>query len=145
MAINASKVVVGGLVAGVVANIVGFVLFGMLLGPRFQAELTSAAPALASRGGSGMDVATQVVNSFIIGFLLVWLYAAMRPRFGPGPKTAMLAAVPVWICGLIFHTDLLLLGTVTTATYLLASGAAAVQLLAACWIGGILYTESPTA
>jgi hypothetical protein len=38
MAINTSKVVVGGLAAGVVANIIGFLGFGALLGPRFEAE-----------------------------------------------------------------------------------------------------------
>jgi hypothetical protein len=144
MAINASKVVVGGLVAGVVANVVGYVLFGMLLAPRFEAELAAAAPTLAGRGATGMAIATEVVSSFVVGFLLVWLYAAMRPRFGPGPKTAILAAVVVWICGFLFHADLLLLGTVTPATYMLASGAAAVQLLAASWIGGMLYTEAAT-
>jgi hypothetical protein len=38
MAINVSKVVVGGLAAGVVGNIVGYVAFGMLLAPRMQAD-----------------------------------------------------------------------------------------------------------
>ena len=142
MAINASKVVVGGLVAGVVANILGFLLFGMWLGPRFDAELTAAAPALAGRGATGTAVAVNIVDAFVVGFLLVWLYAAMRPRFGPGPKTAILAAVVVWICGFIFHVDVLLLGTVTPATYLLASAAAAVQTIAASWVGGMLYTEA---
>jgi hypothetical protein len=28
--------------------------------------------------------------------MLVWVYAAMRPRFGPGPKTAACAAALVW-------------------------------------------------
>jgi hypothetical protein len=116
----------------------------MLLAPRFEAELAAAAPTLAGRGATGMAIATEVVSSFVVGFLLVWLYAAMRPRFGPGPKTAILAAVVVWICGFLFHADLLLLGTVTPATYMLASGAAAVQLLAASWIGGMLYTEAAT-
>ena len=49
MAINTSKVVVGGLAAGVVSNIVGYVAFGMLLGPRMQAEAVAVAPALAGR------------------------------------------------------------------------------------------------
>ena len=40
MAINTSKVVVGGLAAGVVANIVGFLGFGVLLGSRFVGLLT---------------------------------------------------------------------------------------------------------
>jgi hypothetical protein len=141
MAINVSKVVVGGLAAGLVANLIGYVGFGMLLGPRFEAEAVAVAPALAGRGMSGSAIATQVVISFIIGMLLVWLYAAIRPRFGPGPKTAVYAALVVWVCGLVFHIDLLLSGLVTTTTYAMASVVALVQLLVSAWVGGMMYKE----
>ena len=43
-----------------------------------------------------------------MGLLLVWLYAAIRPRFGPGPRTATYAALVVWVCGFIFHIDWLI-------------------------------------
>ena len=82
MAINTSKVVVGGLAAGVVANIIGFLGFGVLLGPRFEAEAAAVAPALQGRGMTSGAIATNVVATFAVGILLVWLYAAMRPRFG---------------------------------------------------------------
>jgi hypothetical protein len=141
MAINASKVVAGGLAAGVVANIIGYVGFGMLLAARMEAEMVAAAPALAGRGMTGSAIATQVVFSFIIGFLLVWLYAAMRPRFGPGPKTAVYAALVVWLCGFLFHIDWLLMGLMTTATYVMASVTALIQLIAAAWVGGMIYKE----
>ena len=39
MAINTGKVVVGGLAAGVVLNVVGIVGFGMILGPSMNAEM----------------------------------------------------------------------------------------------------------
>lgn len=142
MAINASKVVVGGLAAGVVANIVGFVAFGMLLGPRMEAEAVAVAPALQGRGMSSTAIATNVIASLVIGILLVWLYAAIRPRFGPGPKTAMYAALVVWLCGLLFHVDWLLVGMMTPATYAMASVAGLVQVVAAAWVGGMIYTES---
>jgi len=141
MAINASKVVVGGLAAGIVANLIGYVGFGMLLGPRFEAEAVAVAPALAGRGMSGSAIATQVVISFIIGMLLVWLYAAIRPRFGPGPKTAVYAALVVWVCGFVFHIDLLLTGLATTTTYAMASVVALVQVLVSAWVGAMLYKE----
>lgn len=145
MAINASKVVVGGLAAGVVANIVGFVAFGMLLGPRMEAEAVAVAPALQGRGMSSTAIATNVIASLVIGILLVWLYAAIRPRFGPGPKTAMYAALVVWLCGLLFHVDWLLVGMMTPATYAMASVAGLVQVVAAAWVGGMIYTESVAA
>jgi hypothetical protein len=144
MAINTSKVVTGGLAAGVVANIIGFVLFGMMLGPRMEAESVAVAPALAGRGMSGSAITTNVIATFVIGILLVWLYAAMRPRFGPGAKTAVYAALAVWVCGFLFHLDWLLVGMTTYATYALASVAALVQVVAAAWVGAMLYTESGT-
>ena len=141
MAINTSKVVVGGLVAGVVSNIVGYVAFGMLLGPRMQAEAVAVAPALAGRAMSGGAIAKEVISGFVIGFLLVWLYAAMRPRIGPGARTAILAALVVWICGFIFHLDWVLAGMMSPATNAAASAAAAVQVVAAALAGARIYTE----
>lgn len=144
MAINTSKVVTGGLAAGVVANIIGFALFGMLLGARMNAESVAVAPALEGRGMSTTAIAWNVLASFVIGLLLVWLYAAMRPRFGPGAKTAVYAALVVWLCGFLFHMDWLLVGMMTPATYALASLAALVQVVAAAWVGAKLYTEGDT-
>ena len=141
MAINTAKVITGGLAAGVVANIIGYLGFGMWLGPRMEAEAVAVAPAMAGRGMTGAAIATQVVVSFVVGLLLVWLYAAMRPRFGPGMKTATYAAFAVWLCGLLFHIDWLLTGMMTTGTYVMASVVAAVQVIAAAGIGAMLYKE----
>src|SRR5688572_7287566 len=141
MAINTSKVLIAGLAAGVVANIVGFVGFGMLLGPRFEAEAVAVAPALQGRGMTGGAIAINVVATFVVGILLVWLYAAMRPRFGPGMKTATYAALAVWVCGFLFHLDWLIVGLMTPVTYLMAAVMAAVQLLPAAAVGGMIYQE----
>ena len=141
MAINTSKVVAAGLAAGVVANIVGFVGFGMLLGPRFEAEAVAVAPVLQGRGMTGSAIAINVVATFVVGILLVWLYAAIRPRFGPGMRTAMLAALAVWVCGFVFHLDWLIVGLMTSATYAMASVMAFIQVAASAAVGGMLYQE----
>ena len=141
MAINTSKVALGGLVAGLVANVIGFVGFGLLLGPRMQAEAVAVAPALQGRGMSGAAIATNIGAQFVIGFLLVWLYAAMRPRLGPGLKTAICAALVIWVCGFVFHLDWLLVGMMTPITYLMASVLALVQVGAAAAAGAWLYSE----
>jgi hypothetical protein len=141
MAMNTSKVVVAGLAAGVVANIIGFVGFGMFLGPRFEAEAAAVAPALAGQAATGSAIAVNVVATFVVGILLVWLYAAIRPRFGPGMTTALYAAAVVWICGFVFHLDSLILGMMTGATYAMASIVALVQVIASAGVGGMLYKE----
>ncbi len=141
MAINTSKVVVGGLAAGVVANIIAFVGFGLLLGPRMEAEAVAVAPVLQGRGMSGSAIAWNVIAQFVVGILLVWLYAAMRPRFGPGMKTATYAALVVWVCGFLFHMDWLIAGLMTPATYAMATAVALVPVVAAAGVGGMLYKE----
>ena len=35
----------------------------------------------------------MLVLGFLIGIVATWLYAAIRPRFGPGPGTATMAGV----------------------------------------------------
>jgi hypothetical protein len=30
---------------------------------------------------------------------IMWLYAAIRPRYGPGPKTAAVAGFALWFIG----------------------------------------------
>jgi len=65
--------------------------------PLAGAELEQA---LAARNlppvGVG-SIAYFVVSCFLLGILIVWTYAAVRPRLGPGPKTAVIVAVLAWI------------------------------------------------
>ena len=141
MAINTGKVVVGGLVAGLIMNATGFLIQGMMLGPRMMGEMVAAAPTLADKGENAMTMAARVISSFVIGIMLVWMYAAMRPRFGPGPKTAMISAFIVWLFGFLFYIDWLFLGMMTAATYAMMSAAMIVSLAIASWVGCMLYKE----
>jgi hypothetical protein len=68
----------------------------MLYMDEMQAAL--AAHDLAMAVTPGM-IATTVLVSLIAGLVLMFLYAAIRPRFGAGPKTAVIAAVALWFGG----------------------------------------------
>ena len=94
--INAGKVITGGLVAGLVLNVLDFANNALLVGADFTANFTRLGldPAALE---STMAIATWVIIDFLFGILLVWTYAAMRPRFGPGPRTAVLAALVPFI------------------------------------------------
>ena len=88
---NTAGVIKGGLLAGLVINIGEFVLNGVLVADNW-------AGALEVLGGSqtGLDLATYVVFGFLIGIAGVWIYAAVRPRLGSGPITALKVGLVVW-------------------------------------------------
>lgn len=144
MGINASRVALGGFVAGIVMNVSGFVVQGMLLGKRMNDEMAAAAPTLAGKGMDAGSMTGRVLTQFAVGFLLMWLYAAMRPRFGAGMGTAMRAAFVIWLCGFLFYLDWLYVGAMTPGTYAIVSIAMIVTLAVAGWVGGMLYREEGT-
>jgi len=96
--INMMKVVVGGLIAGVVLNIIDGVLFGYVLKDQMAAAMTSInRPAMTNA-----QIPWFVFLDFVAGVFLVWLYAAVRPRFGAGPATAAKAGLAGWfLAGLL--------------------------------------------
>ena len=48
---------------------------------------------MAAQAGS---LAGWLTFGFLCGIVLLWLYASIRPRYGPGPKTAVIAGLAVW-------------------------------------------------
>src|SRR5256885_13064365 len=91
--INWGRVVLGGLLAGVVLNIVDFLTYGVGL----KADMAAAMTTLG-KSPAAMDSAIPlwVALGFVSGIGLLWAYAAIRPRFGAGGKTALIAGLAVW-------------------------------------------------
>ncbi len=96
--INMGRVVLGGLVAGVVINVGEFILNMPVLGSQW----TDALKALNRPSMDSQPPTFFVILSFILGILTVWLYAAVRPRFGKGPKTAISAGLMMWLLAVLY-------------------------------------------
>ncbi len=98
--ISWGSVIKGGLLAGLVLNVVDFVTYGVVL----KADLAQAMTALG-KDPRAMDSAIPlfVVLDFVYGIGLLWVYAAIRPRFGAGPKTAAIAGLVVWFFVGLLH------------------------------------------
>jgi hypothetical protein len=88
---------------------------------------------------------TWVVIDFLFGLLLVWTYAAMRPRFGPGAGTAVLAGLVIYIAPTIVLFGFTMMGSMTLAMWVKGSCAAIVSTLAASVAGAAIYKEEATA
>lgn len=98
--INMQKVLIGGLIAGVVLNVVDSLLFGVVLKEQMAAAMTSInRPAMTNA-----QIPWFVFLDFVAGVFLVWLYAAIRPRYGAGPATAAKAGVAAWFLGSLLVT-----------------------------------------
>lgn len=142
MAINTSKVLIGGIAAGVVLNIIDVVGNMFIFAARMKAESDAFKPGLADQMNRPSVMVSYIVMDLILGIALVWTYAAIRPRFGPGMKTAAYASILFWILGGIFYSGYLHMGMMSTGLWLQFSVFALVNLLVAGWVGAKLYTEA---
>jgi hypothetical protein len=137
--INLGRVILGGLIAGVIINIVEGLMNGIVLASQWSEQMTSLNRSAA---GSWKQIIAFNLWGFAAGILVVWLYAAIRPRMGAGPRTAMCAglfcwaaidgmgtAVPVFLH--IYRVDLGLIGV----------GYALVEMLVAAVAGAYFYKE----
>lgn len=91
---NGKRILLGGLVAGVFVNVSEAILNGGILMDEYQ-----AVAEMHSIAETSWAMAGYIVGALIFGLAVAWIYAAIRPRFGPGPATAALAGVVVWIVG----------------------------------------------
>lgn len=90
--INLARVFLGGLLAGLILNIFEYVLNGVV----FASQWNDFEKMLGRQMRPGA-IPFFVVASFVMGVGVVWLYAAARPRLGPGAKTAAFTGLAFWI------------------------------------------------
>ena len=91
--INVGRVFLGGIVAGAFSWAVQYV--AVLLGLSRGLSEMLGVPDLANPSGARI-LTLAVVEILVGGPLAIWLYAAIRPRFGAGPKTAIYVALWIW-------------------------------------------------
>jgi hypothetical protein len=83
-----------------------------------------------------------IIMDFIVGILTVWLYAAIRPRYGPGPKTAIYAGLTVWFLAYLrSRLGFVAIGVFSTGLMMFAVLWALVEMILASLAGAWLYKE----
>src|SRR5258708_34676853 len=89
-----SRVILGGVVAGLVIDVCEGILNGVILKQQW-------ADAFAALGKASDALSVKQIVAFNVwglaaGIITVWLYAGLRPRYGAGPRTAIFAGLTVW-------------------------------------------------
>jgi hypothetical protein len=135
--VNAKRILLAGLAAGLVLDALDATTNAVVFG----ASWARAYKALAlPEENAGIPVFWMTFD-LLAGVLLAWLYAAMRPRFGPGPRTAIYAALVEWT---LIHFTLyshLVDGVFPARVLLGTSVCELVSALVAGLVAGKLYSE----
>ena len=91
---NWKRVFIGGLVAGIVFIVLGFASYFIYLGDAWKSVMEGLGYPLSDSAGMYIF---SIVGCFVAGIIAVWLYAAIRPRYGAGLGTAVRAGFVFWI------------------------------------------------
>jgi hypothetical protein len=138
--INIGRVVLGGIVAGIVADLLDYPVDGVWLAPQWSLEMS-----LLGRNGfsSNMWIGFDLLG-IVSGIVAIWIYAAIRPRLGAGVKTAIYAGVVVWILGsLVPNASFMYVGGLFTkhlTLYTTLGGL--VEVVVGTLAGAALYKEA---
>jgi hypothetical protein len=137
--INFGRVILGGLVAGLVINIGEFLLNEVV----FKQQMEEMARRLNVQTPGGSFIAIAVLITFLLGIVIVLTYALIRPRLGAGPKTAIVAGLICWFCIYVYSGILnsMFFGLGSTLVVMGIAWGLAEYLLGAL-AGGWLYKES---
>jgi hypothetical protein len=135
--INWVRMILGGLVAGLIINIFEFALNGVVLAKDMEAAIS----ALGRQVG-GAQLAMFIAWGFLVGIVAIWLYAGIRPRYGAGPKTALCAASAVWSLGyLLAAVTPLALNLFPTRLMVIGLAVGLVEVIVGTLAGAWLYRE----
>ena len=95
--INIGRLILGGIVAGIVGDLLDYPVDGVWLAKSWNhgMQALGRSPLTASQA-LWFDLL-----GIVIGLVAIWIYAGIRPRFGAGVKTAVYAGVATWILGFL--------------------------------------------
>lgn len=137
-AINTGRLILGGIAAGLVINIVETIV-NLFLVAHVMEELLASLDLEPIGTAAGIG---YIVLGFALGFLIVWTYAAIRPRYGPGPRTALRAGLAVWAAFYLLGAGSnWLLGVAPIHLYVHTLLYSLPMMLIAGWVGGRVYRE----
>lgn len=143
MKINTGRVVVAGLVAGVLMFALDYLVNGVLLMEQNRAALAALKPDLAENAESAAAIAYYFALDLAFGLIIVWTYAAMRPRFGPGPRTAFIAGGLIWLVVTLMYKAQTVVGLWEWGYFITGSVLYLVVVMITAYVGARLYREDP--
>lgn len=138
--INTRRLILGGLVAGVLVNVSETILNTVVLKTPWE-EVMKGLGKPSVMTGSAMSV--WILWGFVYGFLCVWLYAAIRPRLGAGAGTAAKAGFVAWLLsGFLSSLAMGNMGLIPSNLLVISGAWTLVESIVVTVIGAWIYREN---
>jgi uncharacterized membrane protein (DUF485 family) len=139
MKINFKRVVLGGLIAGIILNLGETLLNEVFL----VKQMEETARRLHIERPGTLFIGLAILLTLVIGVTIVLLYALIKVRLGAGIKSAVLAGLIVWF-PVYVYTGILTGVAIALRPLLIviAIGWGLVEYLAAAIIGSAFYKEA---
>ena len=137
--VNGGKLLAGGVLAGIVMNICDYVSNNFILATDWEHIARIRNVDMADMG-STTSLVTYVVVDMLLGLLVVWTYAAIRPRLGQGPGTAIVAGFMVFLAQALLMASYAV-SFLTWDVFIRGGLLMLVSTLAGALAGGWVYAE----
>jgi hypothetical protein len=133
-------VILGGIIAGIVIDVSETILNAVVVRRDFEAAMQALGKTVEAGGAT---IVVWMLYGLILGIAAVWLYAAIRPRFGPGAGTALKAGLAVWVLAYLLYTiGTLNMGLFPSRLLLIGLVWGLVEILIATTLGAWAYREA---
>jgi hypothetical protein len=137
--LNWKRIVLGGLLAGFIIDASEVLVNGVIFGTNWAGVMQSLNRPSAF---TTKQMIAMNLWGFATGITMMWLYASIRPRYGAGPKTAVIAGAAMWLMNyalggafpVVVHIYPRKLAGITILIGL-------VETIVAAWAGAAVYRE----
>jgi hypothetical protein len=135
--INWGRVLLGGVVAGIVMDVIEYALHTYVVADQEGAAMKTMGVHMIN-GAIPIFLALGILT----GIVTIWFYAAARPRYGGSAKTAALVGFGVWIISYaIPNVGLGGEGIFPMRLMCIEAAIGLVELIVATIVGAALYKE----
>ena len=134
--INWIRVVLCGIVAGLTWTVLSSLITAFL-----SKNFVAAVPGGRLSTPNASLVTFLFILNIVMGVWAMWLYASIRPRYGPGPMTAVVTGCSWWIITSLVDATWGSFGFVSPAALIGPMAASLPAIIIAAVLGACLYRE----
>jgi hypothetical protein len=140
--VNVGRAILGAIVAAVILFAIEGLINGTILGTEWE-DWAKALGPLYHAPSVAVGMVIWAIVSLLHGLTGLLIYVGIRPRFGAGPKTAVLAGLLLWIPAFLTHAlSQLALGDIPLRIIVIGCIGGLIAVLVAIVAGAATYQET---